>query len=291
LAALYGPGHPYAVPIDGTESSVACLVQDDLIRFYPELLNPARAAIVVAGAVDPDEVAREFDTRLSGWKSDNVGSEVEIPVLDRPSHPRILLLNRKGAAQAVVRVGHVGLNRFSEDHDAMLLANQVLGGQFDSRLNRKLREEKGYTYGVRSRFDARRGAGPFSISASLETDRLADALNDLYREVMAFAGGRPPSVEELDKAKRALIEGQARQFETYADLVSRYANLLVYGLPIDHHRSFAARIEAIRPEEVSEAIQRQIHPDSLAVVVVADASLVQDPLSQLEWAEVTVLEG
>ena len=96
----------------------------------------------------------------------------------------------------------------------LLVLNQILGGQFTSRLNAKLREEKGFTYGVRSHFDFRRGAGPFSISASLQADRLAEALDDLRREVEALLGDRPPTAAELDDARRSLIEGQARQFET-----------------------------------------------------------------------------
>ncbi len=150
-------------------------------------------------------------------------------------------------------MGHVGLARLDPDYTDVLVLNQVLGGQFSSRLNAKLREEKGFTYGVRSHFDCRRGPGPFVIAANLQTDRLAEALEDLRREVEALVGDRPPTSSELDDSRRALIEGQARQFETPAALLSRYAGLYVHGLPPDHHAHFAARLDGVSVASLAAA--------------------------------------
>ncbi len=173
----------------------------------------------------------------------------------------------------------------------MLVLNQILGGQFTSRLNAKLREEKGFTYGVRSHFDCRRSAGPFFVGASLQTDRLAEALVDLRAEIEALVGDRPPTATELDDARRALIEGQARQFETPAALVSRYAGLFIHGLPADHHAQFAERLGAVTVDSLAATARRQIDPNALAAVVVADASVVLGPLRDLGWCEVEVDAG
>jgi predicted Zn-dependent peptidase len=168
--------------------------------------------------------------------------------------------------------------------------NHILGGQFSSRLNAKLREEKGFTYGIRSHFDYRRGAGPFSVSAALQTDRLAEAIDDLRGEVLALLGDRPPTPSELDDARRSLIEGQARHFETPGALVSRYASLFVHGLPADHHARFTERLDAVTVDTLRSAAARHVHPDSFVVVVVADADLVSEPLKRLSWADVQVGE-
>src|SRR5205085_4667403 len=138
-----------------------------------------------------------------------------------------------------------------------------LGGQFTSRLNTRLREEKGFTYGIRSQFDCRRGAGPFSIGASLQSDRLDEALVDLRHEVEALTGDRPPTLPELDDARRALIEGQARQFETPAALVSRSVSLFVHGLPPDHHTHFAERLDGVSVASLAAVASRQIRPRAL----------------------------
>jgi len=287
LRAIYPLEHPYRLPIDGDESIVVRLTRDDVRRFHERFHGPGRAACVVAGDVDPDTVARELDDRLAGWTGPDV-DPLELPPVARASGPRIFLLDRPGAPQSVVRVGHLGLNRLDPDYTDGLVLNQILGGQFSSRLNAKLREEKGFTYGVRSHFDCRRGAGPFSIGASLQTDRLAEALADLRAEVEALVGDRPPTAAELDDARRALIEGQARQFETPASLVSRYAGLFIHSLPPDHHTRFAERLGAVTVDSLAVVARRQIDPNALAIVVVADASLVLEPLRRLGWCPVEV---
>jgi predicted Zn-dependent peptidase len=245
----------------------------------------------VAGDVDPDALAAALDERLAGW----TGPAVQRDVVETPARgpqPRILLVDKPGAPQAVVRIGHVGLARLDPDYTDMLVLNQVLGGQFTSRLNTRLREEKGFTYGVRSQFDCRRGAGPFSMAAALQADRLDEALVDIRHEVEALVGDRPATLSELDDARRALIEGQARQFETPAALVSRYAALFVHGLPPDHHTEFAERLDDVSVESLAAAANRQIYPRALVAVIVADAARAHERLKRLEWAEVEeVAEG
>jgi predicted Zn-dependent peptidase len=287
LRALYPGDHPYGVPADGDEATVVRLGREDLRGFHQGHYRPDRAAWVVAGDVDPDEIARALDDRLRGWSGAG-GRLDEIPAAEVPSRPRILVVDRPGAPQAVIRVGQVGVPRLHDDYLDLLVFNQVLGGQFTSRLNSKLREEKGFTYGVRSQFDFRRGAGPFSVSASLQTDRLSEALTDLRHEVEALLDARPPSAAELDDARRSLIEGQARQFETPSALVARYAGLFLYGLPTDYHAQLAERLSGVTVDSLVAAARRLVRPASFVFVVVADAELVVADLERLGWAEVEV---
>jgi len=286
LQAIYAEAHPYRVPLNGVESTVARTTRDDLARFHARYLGPSRAAWVVAGDVDPDEVAAMLDDRLEGWAGpDELGPPVpRAEILG--ARPRIILVDRPGAHQAVVRVGHVGVERTDADHTGLLLFNQALGGQFTSRLNAKLREEKGFTYGVHSHFDFRRGAGPFTISASLQSDRIGEALDDIRREVEDLVGDCPTTPTELDDARRALIEGQAREFETPSALVSRYAGLFLYGFPADHHAGFADRLLGVDLESLRSSAARHIRPGSLVAVVVADADAVAGQLEALGWADV-----
>jgi predicted Zn-dependent peptidase len=289
LTAIYEEDHPYRYPLDGIETIVADLRRVEAIEFHSRFLGPARAGVVVAGDIDPEAALALLEKRLGDW----TGPPIPVPQISGPSRatrPRIVLLNRPDAAQAVVRLGHVGIARDDPDYELMLMVNQVLGGQFTSRLNEKLREERGYTYGVRSHFDSRLGRGPFSIATAVQSDKLADALNDIHHELLALVGGRPPSQSELDDSRRSLIEGQTRQFETPAALVNRYANLFVHGLPIDHYHTFPDRLAAIALDALIAATLRQIHPNSLVAVVVADATDVAESLRRLDWAELEILQ-
>ncbi len=285
LRAIFDADHPYRLPADGDEAAVARLTSEDLRDFHRTRYVAGHAACVVAGDVDPDEVVALLDARLADW-SGETGPATEIPRAARPGRARILLLDRPGAPQAVVRAGHVGTHRLDPDFTDLMVWNQILGGQFTSRLNARLREEKGFTYGVRSHFDFRKGAGPFAVSSSLQSDRLGEALGDLRGEVLALLGDRPPTPAELDDARRSLIEGQARHFETPSALVSRYAGLFLHGLPPDHHARFAERLGAVTPASLEAAARRHVEPSSFVYVVVADAELVAGPLRDLGWAEV-----
>lgn len=201
------------------------------------------------------------------------------------------MLDRPGAPQAVVRAGHLGLARSDADFDHIGVLNQILGGQFSSRLNAKLREERGLTYGIRSHFDCRGQPGPFSITTSVQADRLALALEDIHHELEALTGGRPPTQIELDNARRALVLGQARHFETPAALVNRCAGLVIHGLPVDHEAGFADRLASIDLDSLTARASQRIHPESLVVIVVADAELVVENLKRLEWASLERMEG
>lgn len=289
LRQLYGSDHPYHLPLAGTEDTVSRLSVNDLRSFHASGLLGRRMSVVVAGDVDPSTLAAELDRRLSGWNPPNS----EVPRLAEPGHldhPLILLLDRPGAPQAVLRAGHRGIHRLDPAFDQVVLFNQVLGGQFTSRLNEKLREERGFTYGVRSQFECRRSAGPFSIGTSVQSDRLAEAIEDIRAEVRDIVSTRPPTAEELDKARRSLIEGQPRYLETPSALVSRFGSLLVHGLPPEHEAGFADRLARIDRNAVLETAQARVHPDALVIVVVADAAQVRSGLESLDWAETQLIE-
>ena len=285
LRAIYPDHHPYRVPVGGELSSVALFTREALSGFHAARYTPTQAACVVAGDVDPQAVVAQLESRLADWSG---GAHPGALVAEGPRSqvPRLLLLDRPGAPQAVVRVGHVGTDRLDPDYTNLTLWNQILGGQFTSRLNAKLREEKGFTYGVRSHFDFRRGAGPFVISASLQLDKLAEALDDLRGEILALLDHRPPTDTELDDARRSLIEGQARHFETPSALVSRYAGLFLHGLPPDDHSGYAGRLEGVNLSGMRSAAERRVAPDGFLYVVVADASVAARPLEALGWVTV-----
>jgi predicted Zn-dependent peptidase len=253
-------------------------------------LLPSIATIVVAGDVDPADLARQFNDRLPSVPAGKSTGLAPLPPF-LEARRRLILLDRPGAAQAVVRVGHLGVTRSEPGFEHILILNQILGGQFSSRLNAKLREERGFTYGARSHFDCRRQPGPFSITSSIQVDRLAAALTDLRDEVIAITDDKPPTQAELDSARRALIEGHARHFETPSALVNRCANLVIHDLPVEHEAGFADRLLSIDLKTLSAEARRHINPEALIFIVVADADVVADGLEQLDWAPLEIIEG
>ncbi|MEW4570170.1 pitrilysin family protein [Tautonia sp. JC769] len=290
LRALFGADHPYRVPADGTAETVDRLDRGQLHQFHAERYRPAGSAWIVAGDIDPEAIARQLDYRLGDWSG--TAPEPIPPIAPAPAaRRRIILVDRPDAPQASVRVGQIGLHRREDDYLDTIVLNQILGGQFSSRLNESLREKRGITYGVRSAFDARRGAGPFTVSAAVQSDRAAEAVGEIAREIELLLGDRPPSDRELDDARRSLLEGHARHFETPSDLVSRFASLFLHGFPADHHATFAGRLAAVSLDSMARAAARRLHPEGLVAVVVADADDVLGPLEALGWGPVDRVEA
>jgi zinc protease len=289
LQQLYLPGHPYRFPLDGDEAAIAQVDRNDLVSFHRRHFGPVHAAVVIAGDVDPEVAAKLIEKRLADW----TGQDYAIPAISAPPpriRPKIVLLNRPGAAQSVIRIGHVGIARNDAAYDHALLMNQVLGGQFTSRLNEKLREQLGFTYGVRSQLDCRMGPGPLSIATSVQTDRLAEALEEIVHECQALLGERPPTELEFEHARRALIEGQSRHFETPGALVNRFAHLLIHRLPPDHHAGFPARIQAISRRDLTQVIPHLLHPQALVASVVTNVEEVGPSLERIDWADLEVVD-
>jgi len=287
LLALYPESHPYRYPIAGTESSLERISRSDLAGFHARFLVSARPTIIVAGDVDPEALASELERRLLPWPGS--GARIpEPPPVERSTGCRLLLLDRPGSAQAVVRTGYVGLARSSPDFDHVLVLNQILGGQFTSRLNESLREERGLTYSVRSSFDFRKQPGPFTVSASVQTEKVGEALAQIRIELEAIAGLRPPTSPELGDARRSLVEGHPRHFDSPGALVNRFAGLVIHDLPVDHDAGFADRLARISLDSLAATATRHIVPGALVAVVVADASRVLDQLEKLAWAPVEI---
>ncbi len=146
--------------------------------------------------------------------------------------PRVVLVDRPGAPQSEIRIGHIGVRRRNPDFHALSVLNAILGGTFGSRLNRVLREEKGYTYGINSSFDMRRGPGPFAIRTAVQTEVTVPAVLEIMRIVSAFRDGEVDA-DELTVARDYLVGVFPLRFESAAQVASALGGLIVFGLPDD----------------------------------------------------------
>jgi predicted Zn-dependent peptidase len=187
-----------------------------------------------------------------------------------PPPDRVALVHRQAAAQSELRIGHIGVPRATPDYHALLVLNMVLGGQFVSRINMNLREDKGYTYGARTSFDFRRGPGPFVLHASVQSEATVDAVLEALGELQAIRGARPVTQHELETARAALIRGYPRSFETAEQISRGAAQLALYELPDDYFSTFMPRVLAVDEAAVTRAATQHIDPARLLTVIVGD---------------------
>jgi predicted Zn-dependent peptidase len=180
-----------------------------------------------------------------------------------------------------LRIGHVGVPRRTPDYHALLVLNIVLGGQFVSRINMNLREDKGYTYGARTSFDFRRGPGPFSLTASVQSEVTVDAIIEALNELHAIRGDRPVTAAELQTGRAALTRGYPRNFETAEQISRGGAQLALYDLPDDYFSTFVPKVLAVDEAAVTSAAERYIDPARFMTVIVGDREKVAPGLSRL----------
>lgn len=280
LRLLYGD-HPYGhLPI-GTEPSLRACRLERVAEFHAAVFRPARATLVLAGPMSHERFAAAAAKAFLPWTGEASDNWRAGDIDAAYAAPRLAVVPRPGAAQSELRIGHLSAPRTTPDYPALLVMNAVLGGQFVSRINLRLREEKGYTYGARTGFDWRRGLAPFSLQASVHTAATAEAIRDSLAEFGAIRSSRPPSDAEMSLAKASLTRGYPRNFETAPQVARSVAQLALYGLPETYFEEFIPRVAAVERDDVVSAAGRYIDPDRAVTLVVGDYAAVGDALASL----------
>ena len=261
---------PYGRPAGGTRETVAALNRDRVEAAWARWFDPARATLIVGGdiaSVDVEQIA----VQLFGAWTRHPDAATPGPVADASAVSRrfVRVVHRPGAVQTEIRIGHPGLPRHIPDFHAVSVMSAILGGLFNSRMNMKLREEKGYTYGASAGFDLRRSAGPFGTRAAVNTEVTVPAVVDMLAELNRIREGEVGD-DELRAARDFLVGIFPLRFETPGAVVGALAGLVSSELPDDELRRYRPAIEAVTARDVLAAALAHIHPDRSAVVLVGD---------------------
>jgi len=281
LRLLYD-GHPYGhLPI-GTEPSLSSCRLERVAELHAAVFRPARATLVLAGPHSHERLAAIAADAFAQWTGNLSGDGWRAGDID-PAYipPRLAVVPRPGAAQSELRIGHLSAPRTTPDYPRLLVMNAVLGGQFVSRLNLRLREEKGYTYGARTGFDWRKGLAPFALQASVHTAATAESIRDTLTELGAIRDNRPPTDEEMVLAKASLTRGYPRNFETAPQVARSVAQLALFDLPDSYFEEFIPGVAAVDRDDVVRAAARYIDPARAVTLVVGDYTAVSDSLATL----------
>ncbi|HEX8939643.1 MAG TPA: pitrilysin family protein [Candidatus Limnocylindrales bacterium] len=285
--SIYTAASPYHRPAAGLEETVAGLGPDELRAVHRRAVDPSRAAVIVGGDLAGLDVPGLVGSLFGGLAATPDPAEPDGVVAESAiERTFVRLVHRPGSVQSELRLGHPGVSRQVPDFHATQVMAAILGGLFNSRLNMKLREEKGYTYGAGAGFDMRRGRGPFAARAAVNTDATAPAIVDMLAELSRIRE-TPVSDAELKAARDFLVGVFPLRFETPGAVVGAISGLVVHGLPDDELARYRDRVEAVTAAHVRAAAEAHIHPERLAIVVVGDADVVA---RELEAADVGPVE-
>jgi predicted Zn-dependent peptidase len=289
-AALYGPDTPYGHPTTGTRDSFKGLTIADVQTFYKEHWNPAAMTLIVVGDFEPKALRAKLDATLGAWKPAGVKKPVKPVVKAEKITKRLMLVDRKDAAQSDTRVGLIGIDRKDKRYYQFEVLLSTLGGSFTSRLNNRLREQLGITYGARAAMNYRVvPAGPFSISTAIVTAETGTGVGEIVKILDGLATTDVPA-DELEKSKQNLIRALPAQFQTNATTASSLAELVVFGLPDNWYASYAANIRKVTAKDVKKAAATLIPAKNMVFSIVGDMSKVRGELDKLDLGEAEMFD-
>ncbi|SDX81821.1 M16 family metallopeptidase [Lysobacter enzymogenes] len=291
---LYGGGHAYAIPFTGTgtEASIGSIQRDDLVAFHRDWLQPQRARAIVVGDTTLAQIVPLLEKRFGDWKG--AADAPALPALAavaRPKAPRVFLVDQPGAIQSNLYVGELIAPTGDKSTVDFDFANGVLGGEFSSRLNMNLREDKHWAYGSYSGSGNALGQRPWIAQAAVQSDKTVESLAELKREIEAFSSGsKPISEAEVAKVRAANTLSLPGAYETGDALLGQVGADLRYGRPADYILQYKARNEAMTPA-LAQAAAKTLDPAALTWVVVGDLSKIEQPVRALGLGEVKVIDS
>lgn len=288
---MFGADHAYGAPLAGRADVIRSYRREDLTAFHQRFIRPDNAVIFAAGDAEFDVLMATLEASFGDWTAPAAPrGETTIAGVADQTAPRVVLVDRPGSVQSVIRVGHVTPNGLDPRNFDLDVLNGILGGGFTSRLNMNLREEKGWTYGAGSNVSDALGPQVFSVSTSVQTDRTADALSEIARELNEIGGVRPPSGEELDLYRRGQVLTLSDRFETNNAMVGYLSYVTRFEHPYEWITTLPDRYAALTPEIVGAAAS-MLHPDAMTWVIVGDLTRIEAGVRALGLGEVEVWDA
>ena len=291
---LYGKGHPYAIPFTGSgrEADIQSLTREDLVDFHRDWLRPEQGTLIVVGDTTLKEIVPLLNRQLGDWKSTGPAPQVKATVdVARPAKGRVYLIDQPGAVQANLFAGQVVPSTLDAGATRFDIANGVLGGDFTSRLNMNLREEKHWSYGARSSASSTLGQRPWMAMAPVQIDKTGEAMAEMRREIADFASGTEaitaPEVTRIRNIQTLSLPGA---YETASAVMGTISGIVRYQRPDDYVFKRKAEIEAMTPAQVQQAAAT-LDPNALTWVVVGDLKQTEKEVRALNLGEVTVIDA
>jgi zinc protease len=282
---VYGPDSPYAV--SATLASLRAIRRDDLVQWHRQSFHPDRIVLGLVGDFRTADAVRLVREAFGDWSRGPRATAPEAPYRTRPT-PGVFWVEKADIAQSSLLIGHLGIRKDNPDFYAVEVLNNVLSGSFAARLINEVRTRKGLAYSVDGRVASDWDHPSIAyLYASTKTATTGAGIQALLDE----AGGlrtRPPSAEEVDKAKQGILSSFIFNVDSKREVLSQQLALEFFGYPLDWLSRYRAGIEAVTVEQVREAAVRQLRPEDFTIFVVGPAEGRDRPLT--DFGKVTPVD-
>lgn len=280
---LFGVGTTYGHPVSGTETSVAAMTVERLSNHYGAYFGPQNATLIVVGDASESDIVAEAEKHFGNWEAKDAFTVSDIVDSDGHSDEAatIFLADKPGAAQSVIRAGHLTIPRAHEDFQTLNMVNYIFGGQFSARLNTNLRQNKGYSYGYSSSVNWFTGPSAWFAGGSVQSEVTKESVIETLKEYAQVRGELPITEDEFNNAKDGILRSVPSAFETHGQTLQQLVRLVMFNLADDYFATYADRVEAITLEDVHRVATERVLDSRLKLLVVGDKSLVEPGLKEL----------
>ncbi len=289
---MYPAGHPYSLPLSGSgsETSVAKLTLDDVRSWQAQRVRAEGSTVTVVGDIAMPALLASLEKSFGKMEK---GAAPAVPLAAAPlaEKPQVYLVDRPGAQQSVIAVGHAVMPTNNADEVAMGAFNKIFGGDFNSRINMNLREDKHWSYGVRSLLVEAKGQRPFVISAPVQTDKTKESMAELAREMKEIVSNRAVNTDEFERVQADRVLQLPGRWETSAAVQSALGYIVTYGLADDYFQNYAESVRALKLQEADAIGKRTLRPASMVWVIAGDRAKIEAGIRQLNLGELRVVDA
>jgi zinc protease len=289
---VYGAGHPYAIPFTGSgyADTVAKITRADLVKFHQTWFKPGSATLVVVGDTTMAEIKPKLEELFRGWTGGRAPAK-NITTVPLAAKPAVYIMDKPGAVQSMVVCGHPAPSSSDPDNVAIMTMNTILGGDFVSRINMNIREDKRWSYGAQSAIPGARGQRPFLVLAPVQSDKTKETMVEIRGELEGILGQKPITQDEFANAKNSIVLGLPGRWETMGTVLGSLEEIVEYGLPDDYYQKYPGLVQKLTIADLTKAAVKTVHPDSLIWIIVGDRSQIEPKIKELGYSQITVIDG
>jgi len=289
---LYGDTHPYGKPLTGSglSNTISSITRKNIIDLHARALSPDNLTFAVAGDIDLETLVDLLENKFGSWRGNSLTKLKALTTIALPTQRTVYLIDKPNAQQSFIVAGQLLPPSATDEEIKLDYMNYAIGGSFTSRLNMNLREDKSWSYGVRTRLASAKGQRAMLVTAPVQTDKTSESITEIVEEYAAYLSDTPVTEAELAKGKASKTLRLPGQFETLGALKSGVSGIVTYNRDLDYLNQLPRLLDEPTLEDVQNMAQSYIKPDQWIWLIVGDLSKIEEPIRNLNLGEMKVID-
>ena len=289
---LYGDDHPYGKPLTGSgiSETISSITRANIMDVHSRAINSAHLTFAVAGDIEMEELVDLLESKFGDWSANSDSGLKALTTVELPDNRTIYLIDKPNAQQSYIVAGQLLPPSATDEEIEIDYMNYAIGGSFTARLNMNLREDKSWSYGVRTRLGDAKGQRAMLVTAPVQTDKTSESMAEIVKEYSDYLSTKPITQDELAKGKASKTLRLPGQFETLGALKGGVSGIVTYDRDLDYLDQLPALLDEPSLTQVQAKAQKYIKPNQWTWLIVGDLSKIEEPIRALGLGEVKVIK-